>query len=457
MLEVLSILGVIALLYGRAINYGKVVDDFQAYENFKRAGTVAFRWWPPRRAIWRLHGSATVNNLKKDRIITLLIHALVCCLIFLVLGRDKASFMAAVLFAVHPVNNQVSVWLNGKRYGINAALVLLMWALGGWGVVVWCLTPLFQPSALPALFLYVWRGVWWPLLIFPLAFFVGWNKSGGWLVRWFRGRKQAAKNPELTTFALKKYVLYFKTFGYYVRHYLWPRDVFMWPKFMQYYGITKEGTAKAYEKDLDFYFGLCVWVAMASVCWIFWGQPVAFGLLWFILFISVFCNLLPLDLQTVADRYCYLPGVGLMYALGSIIDVQIFLFFAVWYASKTDVWMRIYRNMEVYHFHHIINVPDSPRAWHYIADNQIKFGGVEGPVWAYNLLKWGFKFVGDNPRLHLTAVFALAKLGQKEKALEHLNIAQRVIVSGGWRNEMGLSKEVELWREQLSPEEKKND
>ena len=55
-----------------------------------------------------------------------------------------------------------------------------------------------------------------------------------------------------------------------------------------------------------------------AVCTVWYRSAIVFGWLWFTLFIVQWCNLVTLH-QPIAERYLYLPNVGLMYALSSLI------------------------------------------------------------------------------------------------------------------------------------------
>lgn len=440
MIEVLSILGVIALLYGRLINYGEVVDDTPAFDR-RRTWKDAGKWWPPRRTIWKLHGSATVKSIKWDRVITIGIHALACLMVYFTFGRDKTSWMAAMLFAVHPVNNQVSCWLNGKRYGINTILVCLMWMLGAWGVVVWCLTPLFQISALPALFLYFWKGWGWPLLLLPIAYFIGWNKDGGFLPRWFRGRLKNVNSKVFVELSARKWIIYFKSFGFYVRQYLWPRNIFMWHSFLEEYGMTKEETEKSFKMDRDFYFGVLAFVSFIVLIILNRGNVAGFGLFWWVLFISVFCNFVTIT-QTIAERYTYLPGVGLMVAVAYYLDIPSFCLLVAWYASKMDAWMYIYRSMYFYLKHHMLLNPKSPRGWVFYTDHFIKTACLEKEaetegskahrmmslVNALVYLSQAIVHSPNNCRLHLSLSVVYLHMGNYFLSRTHLEKAKKNIV-----------------------------
>ena len=127
----LIIVSVCGIFYARTINYLLVVDDLTQFElkkngekcELKKAGFV--RWIK-----YKLYGFGTLgvdftdqktqrNSIRKDHLLTLVLHATICCLIYEVLGHNDISFWAALLYAVNPTSHETSIWSNGRRYSIN--------------------------------------------------------------------------------------------------------------------------------------------------------------------------------------------------------------------------------------------------------------------------------------------------------------------------------------------------
>ena len=115
-------------MYRRASYYGYVIDDVEVATHEKTG-----RYW---RDLWYQIRGHAYFNATREHDITTLFHTLNSCLVYLALGQNNISFIAAMLFAVNPSNNQASVWLSGKVYSVATSLILL-------GVWVKPLFPLF--------------------------------------------------------------------------------------------------------------------------------------------------------------------------------------------------------------------------------------------------------------------------------------------------------------------------
>ena len=99
-------LSCIAVFY-RTLKYDIVVDDDYFRHNGKAIKPKHFF-----DAIQKcLVGLKPVNNKVLDHAITLTIHTVVCMLIYKAFG----SIAVSLLFAFNLSNNQVSIWMNGKR------------------------------------------------------------------------------------------------------------------------------------------------------------------------------------------------------------------------------------------------------------------------------------------------------------------------------------------------------
>ena len=111
--EVVSIVGVVWIVYGRAIDWGMVVDDvvrwkFINSDKVKNRKKIRFLW-----LLDRIKYSFTFRNIKLDRMLSITIHSIVCVLIWVVFGMDRTAYWTALLFAIHPVSLSVATWLNG--------------------------------------------------------------------------------------------------------------------------------------------------------------------------------------------------------------------------------------------------------------------------------------------------------------------------------------------------------
>ena len=137
------------VVFYRTLNYDMVIDD-----NCRKFHTkdLTNNWFIRLYRCTRYSGYGGIP-IKLDHLLTILLHTTVCILIYIVLGNNTHSFIAALLFSIHPANNQVSIWLNGKRFAVMTILTLLMWMFKPYGVGFYLLGPLWHPGILPAILL----------------------------------------------------------------------------------------------------------------------------------------------------------------------------------------------------------------------------------------------------------------------------------------------------------------
>ena len=130
MIPILILIGIVVATYLPTIKFSVIVDDIKHYEKIQKGlfGTLKdnFRLG---NLISRLYGGGTFytnkykHNTEIDHAFTIFLHAVVCVLIYLALGKNEISFWAAALYSVNNVNNQTSIWLNGRRYCMSIIFV----------------------------------------------------------------------------------------------------------------------------------------------------------------------------------------------------------------------------------------------------------------------------------------------------------------------------------------------
>ena len=311
--EILIIILVNFVLYFRTLNYGMIVDDVSRKYKLSLAKTTKQKL-----TVWTdvLRGSGTWKiNLQLDHLLSLLLHTLVSCSIYLAFGKTAASLMAAILFSIHPANNQVSIWMNGRRYGMGTLITLGIWAFKPFGIVLYPFASLWQANALLAPILYVLTPSWRAFVLIPL-YFLFWKRK---MWREFKGRFFTMANGDLKKFKWKKLIIAVKTYGYYFLHCLWPRRMGFYHFFLESYGFSKEDNDYWYSLNKDFYVGLAVILIVIPTMILNWGNMIGFGLFWFTLFILQWCHFPITALQAFADRYCYLPNVGVCLAVSAAV------------------------------------------------------------------------------------------------------------------------------------------
>ena len=305
-LRILAIIAVNLLFYWRTLKYGYVSDDIQVSQNPMPAG----RW----KKLWAEFRGSAYNTPKVEHAITLAVHCVVCCGIYLAFNQTQAAFLAAILFSINPANTQGAVWLSGRAYASTAAIILLAYWL-------WPASPFLY-----ALGMTKWAvsGTLLPLAMFPYHPVVSLLCGAFLAVKWKRlrhlhaGSKIDSSTKRMREIHLRKLILYVKTFSYYFTMCLFPIRLGMYHKFFYTFGLTGKDSEEWYKKDFHFWGG-CVLLALYSVLMITnWGNPIGLGLWWYFIFMSMWCNIVTIQ-QAVAERYCYLPNVGLMLALAGIL------------------------------------------------------------------------------------------------------------------------------------------
>jgi hypothetical protein len=330
--------------------------------------------------------------------------------------------MAAILFSVNPSNNQVSTWLNGKRFSVVAILTLLAYTYRPWGVIFYIIAPIWHMSGLPAMFI---CGYWW-LLIAPIIFHRKLiNKIGS---RW-----EKIPPGEIKTIRPRKLVILIKMLGYHFLHCLWPRKMSFYHMFMERFGFSDEDNTYWYSFNKDFWIGLVVCAKLTLLITFNWGNPIGFGLLWWLIFILPWCQF-PIGLtQAIAERNQYLPNIGLMYAvsfcclqvplLGDYALVAIFTY----YLTKLWFYMPAYRGLEEFYRYALYEFPDHFRARAHCIQRYLQEHRI---FWALYHAGIGLKHTPKDCTLNLLMCQSLMAIGAWAKAKEYLDKAMNNVVPG---------------------------
>ncbi len=320
MLEgILLILAVIAVSFARTLKFGHVVDDIN-HAKFIAEGGLSFKY-PysiATRFRYLCYGVLFPNKPWLDHLITTCIHAAICVLAFVAFGATQASLVGALWYAVHPINHQTSVWLNGRRYQMNILFCLLaLWLIPKFPLAagLYFLTPILQINAL--FFPVIFFQTHWPVLMFMFPICIGLALPGikTWLLE-----KKSAKDCE-ETWAIKpdKLIIVVKTMGFYGRRMLLPGVCTMWYTFLQKFGMEKKATEKAYEEDFDFFIGVFFLGCMGSLL-VFWPNK-GFTLL-VLLSLAQWGNLIT-PTQIIADRYVSFANLFFMQLLSMVVSNSI--------------------------------------------------------------------------------------------------------------------------------------
>jgi len=442
------------VVYFRTIYYGLVVDDVcrlnytlpktvrsngvetinKHYRTLYDCGVGRSRW---SRLVQSLHGSSVIMNLKLDHAVTIFIHTAVSCLVTLAFG-----ILPGLLFAVHPVNNQVSVWLNGKRYGISTIICLCVWLLKPYGLLLYPLVFIWHQNAMlsPALmFLTQW---WYLPLLSPILFLVKPD-----IIRVFKARmrKRADEIPDADPkhYRWGKYPMFFKTFAYYTLHCVFPRKMSFYHSFLDNHGYSRRDNKECCKKDKMFWTGVGLLSAMTLCIAMFWGTPISFGLFWWVLFISQCCNF-PVTLSMhISDRNCYLPNIGICAALAAVINLipdmtvkyVVYTAMFTYYLTRLVMYMPKYKDVDPFVMNVLDVFPDNSRV------SRIAVQSLLGDHKFFHAIKYCADGLCHRPNdftLNVLMAKTMNLLNQKSCAMRHIEVAEKNLVCGAEQHNLEL-------------------
>lgn len=405
--RILTLVGINVIFFWRTLWYGYAVDDWEVCrchckkpdiikippppgtkqlekEICRKCGILKRiehdHWWEY--LLWNFGGLVRMKgteartqytNNKLAHSFTIILHSLNCVLIYLTFGINNISFLAAVMFAVHPTAMQgSSVWLCGKGYGLGLACSLLAWKYKLLMPIFYYLGSYFASTmVLPLMFIHT--PYWYLVFFFPL---------GVWYRRkMLRGAIEYKFKMVCKTrypFHWHNIILVFKTIGYYFCLCLVPVNLGVHHTYLSMYGITDKETKEALQFDTYELLGIILTVLMAYLFFCHWG-PVALGLMWFFVFIMPWSNWMAAVNQPIGERYCVISLVGILYALANvIINYPIAqACFITYYVTVANAFLPAYRNILQFAVYNVHNFSDSFQGWLWKSDLERNFSLIE--------------------------------------------------------------------------------
>jgi len=359
--SLLFILGVNLLMYARSVNYDYQIDDFDV----SRRPIIAKN---KLQFLWQHLIGIKYTNIKFAHLLTMAIHIIVCMLVYLVFGRNNISFLTALLFSINPVNNQVSLWLSGRTFGMATLLILL-------SMLYLPLMPILYPlglcmtlGILVAPLLFIIKQPHWGVLLLILGIIVAKRKQYDSVrirLNW--------TSDTMIKFNWRKIIVFFKTLGYYFILCLLPIRLGMFHEYLHNFGRSTEESEPCYKIDRYFFVGvsLCGWLFYK----LFFGlTPFDFGLFWFVLFTIQWCNVIMLN-HAISERYIYLANIGLMYSLSQLLlETPLMWIFLTFYAVRLFYFMPAYKNRITFWTSNTENFPSVAMAYNQLGIEQATFG-----------------------------------------------------------------------------------
>lgn len=419
MIRYLILVGVSLILYGRTVFYYYSIDDDTPLNSTIKPKNKIHLFWLHVRS--RLYTSPKLAHFA-----SVLIHTINALLICYGFGNDDIGFLTALLFLVHPITTTGSCWLAGRPYAYTTMWILAMWAFKSVAPVFYY----FSFSAFTGMFaplLFIGTKYWFWALIVPVGIIV----RRKWFVDLLGAKIDLSGANEYRYLAWRKWILVFKTIGYYFAVSILPIRLGIYHEYLYSFGTSPADNRKSYELDGFFVFGVfLVYVFATNAIWN--RTPALFGLAWYLLFIFQWANFITLQ-QVIAERYVYLPLVGICYfmvqMLYSIPDpfirISATLILLTAYSVRTMTHVHTYQDIYTAAYSNLLNFPGLYVVYTWL-------GGIEERAGhKFLALEWwfkGWKFKKDNVRLNSNIANMLIEINMFDDAEEFLKLAEENVL-----------------------------
>lgn len=401
------------IFFSKTLGFKYVSDDIPAKERGKDPNR--FRHW-----MLVLEGHLRSSE-QIDHAITTLIHAIVCVFIYIGFGANDISFLAAFLFAFNPANNQASVWIAGRSYALSALGMVGSFAIPNFAVPMILLATYYNPGYFGALITAIAQPI--NLMVLPVC----------WLVHKDRILGNVKRKIDMEMFhedkqiKPQKLILFTKTFGFYFTHALIPLRTTFYHSFLESLAGSKKHLGYTI-KDRFFWIGLVAMISIGIYLFAVKWNMISYGLLWFCFTIAPFCNLFRLH-QEIAERYMYVPNVGLMMALAAAIYQipYIWPFFLGMYATKMWFYMNAYKDDYYLVEYAHMNAPNSWFALHIRALHRWEAQSYKEAIifWTMARILSPKEF-----KIYVNLATCLMMLNKREEAFKFMDIAKNNIPKG---------------------------
>ena len=425
----------VLVVFRKCQSYEYLIDDMEL--NMRTKDTKTLNWV---HNFWLHLRGYILKDKELSHSLNIIIHGLVCSLIYVVFGKNNVSLLAAILFAFNPVNTQVVCWISGKGYATSVLLLLV-------GMLVKEAFPLFYLGSLicsintvfaPLVFV-IEKPHYWVLLLLLIPFMAK---------RQYDGLKQrmTTVTPFMSNITWKRLIIVFKTYGYYFIHCLFPLKISMCHSYLHTYGIDKESTEKWYK--LDKYLITGIILAGVAIYSLFNRTGMYLGFLWFTIFIAQWLNFIYTN-HPITERYIYLANVGLMFMLAKILSVlpygnYLALAFLIFYLTRLWYVMEQYKDLVTFWKTNAENFSDvalTYNQWGIMLSNQGKIGT------SVDVMTEGLKKSPEDFRLNYNLANIMASMGDPNVGLHHAEKALKNVHKNSpnmvemWRNHCNLVKE----------------
>jgi tetratricopeptide (TPR) repeat protein len=264
-------------------------------------------------------------------LLNLLLHLINCVLVFrfarLLSKNNLVAFVTAILFGIHPMHVESVAWVTERKdvlYGLFFIAGLISYTkYADTGnrrqyiitLVFLVLALLSKPAAVIfplALFcidIFRRRKPGMKLITEKIPFFILPFILG--LITYLAQKEKGAIDPYTFSFGTRILMGFYGTMMYFVKMII---PVNLSP-FYPYAPINEPLPSEYYLAPLFF-------VALLAVCIYSWkkNRVAAFGILFYIINLLLVLQFLPVGSAIIADRYTYIPYIGLFFIIGYLID-----------------------------------------------------------------------------------------------------------------------------------------
>lgn len=401
----------VVCVLARSLRFGLAMDDVNRERS--KANLTQLPLWRKyiRNCIYS--GACPGTKVWVEHLVTLLMHLTAVYLVGITF-----NWPTALLWATLATSVQQSVWLNGKRYILAVICVLLSLQWLPWSAVYLPIGVYFHYLAVPAVILSPWAigiaGISWLVPRLQIRY-------RGWFLA--RYRVEGVSKSELTRLTPRKIIVAVKVYGFYFWKVLLPFKVAFFYRFMDHFGISKWGTADAYRFDWMFVRGLLA--ITATILGLF--TPARWGLIWWMVFISMWCHLLVHVTQAVADRYTYLASIGLASAIVSVAPAEIYWAVFGMNLIALNSAMTQYRDLETFFRYNLLVEPKQARACRQYAQSLADSRFVHE---AWRLVQNGIIHTPDDCNLNILAARLMAGAKRWGDAYRYIRVAEANPVEG---------------------------
>ena len=410
------IIALVFALYLKTLNYNYVIDD-----NVRREG---YLYDVPLES----PGEAFFNTRpsRMYRLFMISMHCVNVSIIYMLWGWGPA-----LLFAVHPIGVWGTAWVTGNYYATTAYFTLIAFYIlntfpNVWGAIA--AIPIYMAAlnstvcAINFPFIFLFTSTPWGLaMALPLIGFLNGKKFKTGIkirLRFHMNKKVDA------SFTWRRLILMTKVMARYIYLAFVPYKLGFFSPFGTDLRDDQEKYDRIHSMNKEFWYSLLLCVTVGVVGLIIHPQ----GTIWFFVLMSLHTQW-NLTGQFFAQRYLYLPIVGLCVVFGTVLQAYPLLMAIVATILVVRTWQYIpaWRSQEFMWKNDMETYPGCAKAYSNVAQYYMNKDLKKLPSYMVNycsyLMTKALYMLPDAWEIHMNFAYLLAQLGQLEATLHHTNKA----------------------------------